>query len=269
MFYLLLIFAFALGAPIPALGQADYRNLDPGRPISIEDAQPIEFRAFEFQLGIPRYSRGEGGGGALSVEPELKWGFAKDWQAGVSGELIRLRDDGAARRFRETQIHFFYNLNQEGRALPAISFRPELTVGTGARGSEKPHGTLKGIMSKSVGTGRIHLNGAYTAGPTEGSDHGEGGASRYLYGIAFERTFPLAFVALLTGLSVQKPISAAPPEMIGDLGARLQLTPTWVLDVGIFTGLRNGPDFGWTVGLSHVFSFRSLFPTEGMKGERS
>ncbi len=40
-----------------AAAQADYRNIDPGRPIAVEDAQPIEFRAFEFQAGLPHFSR--------------------------------------------------------------------------------------------------------------------------------------------------------------------------------------------------------------------
>lgn len=259
MFHLLFIFVAVLGISTSAFGQADYRNLDPGRPIAIEDAYPLEFRALELQIGIPRYSREEGGK-ALSFEPELKWGFAKDWQFGISGENTTLRDGGTTNSFRDTQLHLFYNLNQESFTIPAIAFRPELTFPTGALGSENVHAALKAIVSKSIGMNRVHLNGSYTAGPTEATGRGGELVNRYFYGIAYERTFPIEFLALLADVYAVKPIAGGPTEVIADLGTRYQLTPFWVLDAGLFTGLREGPDFGFTVGLSYVFSFRGLFP---------
>ena len=57
---LLLLFLGLALAP-QARAQADYRNLAPGRPLAIEDAQPIEFRALEFELGVPRFTRERGG----------------------------------------------------------------------------------------------------------------------------------------------------------------------------------------------------------------
>lgn len=259
MLYLLSILTFILGLALPVFGQADYRNLDPGRPIAIEDAYPLEFRAFELQIGVPRYQR-EGGGHALSFEPEIKWGFAKDWQVGISGENTTLRDGRTTNSFRDTQLHLFYNLNQESFAIPAIAIRPELTLPTGALGSENVHAALKAMVSKSIGMNRIHLNGSYTAGPTEAPGRGGELLNRYLYGVAYERTLPIEFLTLLADVYAVKPISGGPAEVIADLGARYQLTPLWVLDAGIFTGLKEGPDFGFTVGLSYVFSFRGLFP---------
>jgi hypothetical protein len=266
MFYVLSIILTILGAAEFAFGQADYRNLDAGRPIAIEDAYPIEFRAFEFEIGIPRFSREEGHN-TLSFEPELKWGFAKDWQVGISGENTTLFNDRTMNSFRDTQIHALYNLNQESFMLPAIGFRPEMTFPTGGMGSENVHAALKGIISKSIGLNRIHVNGSYTIGPTENSGRGGELVNRYLYGAAYERTFPIEFLVLLADIYAVKPIDSASTEVIADLGARYQITPVWVLDAGLFTGIRKGPDFGFTVGLSYIFSFRGLFPTEGKKGE--
>ena len=91
--------------------------------------------------------------------------------------------------------------------------------------------------------------------------------NRYLYGIAYERTFPIEFLVLLADLYALKPIDGSSTKIIADLGTRLQLTPTWVLDGGIFTGaLKDGPDIGFTIGLSYVFSFRGLFPTQDGRG---
>lgn len=55
MLYPFAILFIFLGMAMPVFGQADYRNLDPGRPIAIEDAYPLEFRALELQFGIRRY----------------------------------------------------------------------------------------------------------------------------------------------------------------------------------------------------------------------
>lgn len=76
MFHLLFIFVAVLGINTSAFGQADYRNLDPGRPIAIEDAYPIEFRAVELQLGIPSVQPGRRGQGAF-VRAGIKVGVCK------------------------------------------------------------------------------------------------------------------------------------------------------------------------------------------------
>jgi len=268
MFYLLSIILSILGGATFVFGQADYRNLDPGRPIAIEDAYPLEFRAFEFQVGIPRYSR-EGGNHQISFEPELKWGFAKDWQFGISGENATVSNGHRTNSFRDTQLHLLYNLNQENFTLPAIAFRPEATVPTGAIGSENVHAALKAIASKSFGMNRVHFNASYAIGPTEAPGRGGDLVNRYFYGAAYERTFPIEFLTLLVDVYAVKPIQSATTEVIADFGTRYQFTPVWVLDAGVFAGLRKGPDFGFTVGLSYVFSFRKLFPTEGRKGGAS
>lgn len=262
MFYLSILFIL-LSLSGAAFGQADYRNLDPGRPIVIEDAQPIEFRAFEFQIGIPRYTDLRQGGYALSLDPELKWGFAKDWQAGLGGAYVVSHDGETKSGLNDTQLHLLYNFNQEGEHAPAVALRPELVLPTGAFGNDHLHASLKAIVSKTVGMNRVHLNGSYAVGPTEEAGRGADAVSRFLYGAAYERTFPITFAVLLADLYAARPIDGGPTEVVADLGGRLQLTPTWVLDAGLFRALRNeaGARYGFTVGFSTVFAFRRLFPT--------
>lgn len=257
----LLSFLILIAGVLPVWGQSDYRNLDPGRPIMIEDAQPIEFRAFELQLGIPRYSRNRDPGWELSFEPELKWGFGRDWEAGIAGEEAIVRDGGSAISFRDLQIHLFYNLNQEDEFLPAMAIRPELTFGAGGLGSEKMHGALKGIVSKTFGLNRVHLNGSLTFGEKERPGRGSDRLNRYLFGVAYERTLPLEFLVLLADLYAVGPIDGHRREIIYDLGTRIQVAPAWVVDAGLFQSLRaEHLDFGLTLGVSYVFSFRRIFP---------
>ena len=177
---LLLFLGLALAPEVRA--QADYRNIAPGRPIAIEDAQPIEFRALEFEFGVPRFTRERGGAWVLGFEPEFKAGIARDWEFGLSSEFVVARGEGnTVSTFRDTQLHLLYNFNQESRQWPAFSLRPELTIRSGALGSQHEHGALKAIVSKTFHRNRVHFNGSYTAGPTE--EEGRGGelVNRFLY----------------------------------------------------------------------------------------
>lgn len=251
----------------PASAQADYRNLDPGRPIAVEDAQPIEHRAFEAQFGIPRFSRERRGHWSFGFEPELKWGIAKDLQFGYSSEYVVAHDSGrTVLAARDRQIHLLYNFNQESRRWPAISIRPELAIRSGGLGSGREHGTLKAIVSKTAGLNRLHWNGSWTAGPTAAAGRGGESVNRYFYGAAYERMLPLKFFVLLADVYARKPIDHARTEVVFDLGTRMQLTPRWVLDAAISSGILRrsaGPDIGFTFGVSHTFSLRWLYPRSG------
>jgi len=248
----------------PAHAQADYRNLDAGRPIAVEDAQPLEFRAFEIQFGVPRFSRERRGHWLYALEPEFKWGILKNTQFGISSEFVVARDAGdTVSTFRDTQFHLLYNFNEETPRFPAIAIRPELTFPTGGLATGEVHGSLKLIASKTFGRNRLHFNGSWTAGPTAPPGRGGELVSRYFYGIAYEHTLPLKFLVLLADVNAHRPIDKSPTEVFFELGTRVQLRPGWVLDAGVFTGrLRpsTGPDFGFTFGLSRSFSFRGLFP---------
>ena len=254
-----------LAAPLVARAQADYRNLDPGRPIAVEDAQPVEYRALELQFGVPRFSRESRGHWLFGFEPEFKWGITPDTHIGVSSEFVVAHfDDNTVATFRDTQFHLHYNFNQESRAWPAIALRPELTIRSGALGSQHEHDALKLMLSKTLHHNRVHFNGSYTVGPTEAPGRGGELVNRFFYGAAYERTLPLKFMVLLADVYARKPIDGEKTQVVIEAGTRVQLTPTWVLDAGVNTGqLRPsaGPDIGFTVGLSYVFSFRGLYPT--------
>ncbi len=254
-----------LAVPVAARAQADYRNLDPGRPIAVEDAQPVEYRALELQFGVPRFSRESRGHWLFGFEPEFKWGIAPDLHIGVSSEFVVAHiDDDTVTTFRDTQFHLHYNFNQESRAWPAFAVRPELTIRSGALGSRHEHGALKLMLSKTLHHNRLHFNGSYTVGPTEAPGRGGELVNRFFYGAAYERTLPLKFMVLLADVYARKPIDGEKTQVVFEAGTRVQLTPAWVLDAGVNTGALRpsaGPDIGFTVGFSYVFSFRGLYPT--------
>ena len=253
-----------------AQAQADYRNLDPGRPIAVEDAQPIEYRAFETQNGVPRFSRQRRGQWTLGIDSDFKWGIYKDLQFGYSSENLVVAH-AAGRTVvtsRDRQVHLLYNFNQETRRWPAFAIRPELAIRSGGLGSRHEHGALKWIVTKTIGANRLHLNGSWTVGPTETPGRGGELVNRFFYSAAYERTLPLKFVVLLADVYARKPIDHSGTEVVLEVGTRVQLSPTWVVDAGVSTGALRpsaGPDIGFTFGLSHSFSLRWLYPPKGRK----
>ena len=60
-------------APLPA--QTDYYNTDAGRPLQIEDAHPVERRAFEIQAAPLRFERSGSGAYRWEIEPEVAYGI--------------------------------------------------------------------------------------------------------------------------------------------------------------------------------------------------
>ena len=257
----------ALLCPATGVAQSDYRNLDAGRPIAVEDAQPVEYRALESTWGIPRFLRERRGAWLVGAETEFKWGIYKDLQFGLASEYVIVREDGdTIVASRDKQAHLLWNFNAEGPRMPAIALRPSLSIRSGGLGSQHEHGALKLIMSKTIRRNRLHFNGAYTIGPTEAPGRGGELVNRYFYGAAYERTLPLKFMVLLAGVHVTKPIDHSKAEVVLEGGTRIQLTPNWVLDAGVSTGAvrDGGHDFGFTFGLSRSFSFRWLYP----KGDR-
>ncbi|MCG3113300.1 MAG: hypothetical protein MCM46_15905 [Candidatus Manganitrophus sp. SB1] len=62
MFYLLSLILSILGGTTLALGQAEYRNLDLRRPITIEATRPIELQLLESHAGNSSYRLKNAGG---------------------------------------------------------------------------------------------------------------------------------------------------------------------------------------------------------------
>lgn len=242
--------------------QIDYRNLDDHRPVSSEDAYPIERYAFE--LTAPYRYEAEAGGSKLHlVVPELAYGLLPNAEFGVEAPLAAVdlgpdTDWGLA----GLRVFGFYNFNTEGRVLPALSIRSDLSFPVGSLAGESTHLTLKGIATRTWGRTRFHLNVARSFG-NDGDLAAAEPVERWAYSLAADRTFFRQSVVLIGEVAASEAIAGAPTEVNASLGARYQWAPTLVLDLGTTRRLRDdiGPDFAFTLGLSHAFAFRGLMPT--------
>ena len=249
----------ALGTALahrPLHAQIDYRNLDEGRPVRTEDAYPVERYAFELVLPY-RHENAADGGRSHVFAPELAYGLLLDFMVGAKVPLVALDEgDVSVRGLGAPRLFGLYNFNTEAVDFPALSLRADVDLPAGDLGGDAVRVGVTGIVTRSWGRTRAHLNGTVGLGPDADGVGAAHGVPEWSASLAVDRTLLRRSLLLIGDLGVRRSTAAAPTEVSAALGARLQLTPTIVLDAGLERRLtrRAGADLGVTVGLSHAFS---------------
>lgn len=245
----------------PAAAQTDYYNTDKGRPVRVEDAYPVERHAFELQIAPLRLERAAGGVYNWEVAPEVAWGVLPRTQLELAFPLAHV-DAGAAGKasgLAGIELSALYNLNNETRTLPALAIAADVLLPVGGLGPDRAYPTLKGIATRTFSRARFHANAEYTLGP-DADEVGE--ASRWMAGIAVDRTFPIRSILVTADLFAEQALD--PEESLSwtaEAGLRYQTSPQFNVDLGI--GRRfAGDEQGWsfTVGVAHAFALRTLLP---------
>jgi hypothetical protein len=229
-----------------AAAQHDYRNLDRGRPLSTEDAYPVEAGALEVMLpwSVERAARGS----AVVLEPEVTWGILRNAMIGVGAPIV-LGDDGGLAGLRPFA---FYNFNTEGM-IPGVAARLDVTTPVGALGGEQPIGMLTLILTRSWGTTRLHANGGLAIGRANGplEDH----PPNESVSVGIDHTLWRRSMVVMA--DVQRNSVDDASWWVVAAGMRVQATPTTVLDVGVQRRLsRIGPDLQVTAGFTRALSLR-------------
>jgi hypothetical protein len=259
---LLAIAAAAAAGARPLAAQIDYRNLDEGRPVRTEDAYPVERHAFELVLPY-EYENEPGGGRSHLVVPELAWGFRPNAMAGVKLPFAALDESATAGTepgFGGPRLFGLYNFNTESRHLPALALRADAALPFGDLAGDAVRVGLTGIATRSWGRTRAHLNGTIGLGSDAGMPAVHG-VPEWAASLAVDRTLLRRSLLLVGELGARQSVAAAPTEVTAALGARMQLTPTFVVDAGVERRLgAAGPDLGLTVGLTHAFALPGLVP---------
>ncbi len=269
----LLVLSF-MTPPALALAQTDYYNTDRNRPIRIEDAYATERYAFDAHLAPLRLERSSAGVYSWGIDPELAYGIFPRTQLEL-GVPIAYTDLGTAKRragVAGIDLSVLYNLNIETRTLPALGVRVSTLFPVGNLGPDKAYPSIQGMLTRTYGWARFHLNGEYTIGaePTTTNavtspqqiDAGAVELSRWLGGVAVDRTMPLRSMLVTGEVYARQPIDAvAPLEWNVGAGLRYQLGPLFALDAGLGKRL-TGDDQSWyvTFGLARVFGLSFLMP---------
>jgi len=257
-------------APVSLLAQTDYYNTDSGRPITVEDAYATERYAFELQLAPLRLERANGGLYTWGIEPEIAYGLLPRTHVEIGVPIVYL-DRGLAGKTvgaAGLDISVLHNLNAE-TAIPALGIAGELLLPLGGLAPENAYFSAKGIATRTFTWARFHFNGRYTFGHTPATpvlgSMSEGGAaeiSRWLLGLAVDRTFPLTSMLVTAESFVSQPIQeGGEAEWNVGAGIRYQTSPHLAFDGGLGKRI-TGDDQGWfvTFGLARAFAIRSLLP---------
>lgn len=271
-FFATLVFVAALTRGVPLAAQTDYYNTDAGRPVQIEDAYATERYAFETKLAPVRLERLHGGTYNWAIEPELAYGLFPRTHIEV-GLPIAHADLGNGRTRSGVagfDLSLFHNLNAETATLPALGLRADVLLPVGSLAPDRTYASIKGIATRTFSWMRFHLNGQYTFGSWAANDAagattpspGAIEVSRWLAGIAADKTMPLRALLVTADFYARQPIvEAADVDYNLGAGIRYQVNQRWAIDGGI--GRRvNGPEQGWfaTFGTAYAFAIRSLIP---------
>lgn len=264
------LFAFVI--PTAASAQTDYYNTDSRRPITIEDAYATERYAFELQLAPLRLDRLRGGVYNWGVEPELAYGILPRTHIELGFPLV-YADLGASRRrvgLAGMEFSLLHNLNVETRTLPAFGLVGDVLAPVGGLGPDKAYASAKAIATRTLGSARFHLNGQYTFGSTpapnavgtSGAGIGAVELTRWLGGLAVDKTFPLNATLITAEVFARQPLhSDEDVEWNAGAGVRYQLNQYFAVDAGVGKRL-TGADQSWfvTFGLARAFAIRALMP---------
>ena len=142
----------------PAHAQAEYRNLDAGFPVRVEDATVTERYAFDLDLANIRIDALSANRKRLQLEPRFSYGvlpYAEVWLRVAA----YYRERAITPRKGIAGIGFggMYQWSFESLHLPAVAFASEAFFPTGPA-ALPPAYSFKTLLTKSLSGMRIHLN---------------------------------------------------------------------------------------------------------------
>ena len=266
--------ALCIGCVVPATSsaQVDFYNTDAGRPLRIADAYTIEHRSVEFQAAPIRVERSRGGVYAWGAEPRLEYGILPRTQIEIGLPFVVSDASGLGRTtagIAGIDLSILHNLNVE-TSIPALAVGVDALLPAGPFGPARTYVSALGIITRSfpsLGAVRVHANAQYTFGSngSGGSGSSVGGPqaqdlSRWLAGLAVDRTFPLRSTLISAEVYARRPIALGrATEVSAGAGVRRQITPRWALDAGIGRRI-TGDEQAWygTGGMAIAFGLRSL-----------
>ena len=232
-------------------------NLEPERPITVEDATPIPYRAIS--AGVDwTYNVRRGGLNDQGPGWSLLYGATRSLEVGAAQRYVTRPGRNALRGISsgDLEIHALYAVLDETAQRPAIAARVGLAFPTGldSRGTDLQLGAL---VTRSFDSLRLHGNFRWTrlgdTIPTERSDRLEAGLAVDFLASGPGRTDTL----ILGDVTVR-----TSPVILGDaivnieLGVRHRIGVQTIVFGGVGSEISDQPDRPrvlFRAGISHVF----------------
>ena len=239
-----------------AVWALDHDNLDPNRPIQMEDAYAIPKGEIGVESGVRWNDRREGRTG-VTFQPQIIYGAFRNTQIEIQGDLFTdPRSVVGANKSGDLHLGVLYNFNTETLTLPAFAVRMEADLPTGVR-SKGLDSQFTGIMTRSFGRLRVHLNAGYTVlGAPQSQERS--GTYRVIAAVSYPIGYPYRFreTLIVDAYSRQSDVVGQPNHTGLEVGLRHQLSSRIVLDGGLgteFAGPSDRSVFTGTVGVSVGF----------------
>ncbi|MBA2252855.1 MAG: hypothetical protein H0W13_09160 [Nitrospirales bacterium] len=234
----------------------DHDNLDPNRPIQIEDAYVIPKGEIGLEGGLVFNDRRQGTS-RFGFQPQIIYGaFANTQIEIMTNVLTDPRSVVGSEKSGDLRVAALYNFNTETLSLPAFAGRVEVGLPTGVN-SQGVNTEVDGVMTRTFGQWRAHVNAGYTVlGSSQGQERH--GAYRVVAAVSYPLGYPTRFrETLIVDVFTRQSdlVGQRNPTGLG-LGIRHQLSPRVVLDAGVGSELIGPADrslFFSTVGLSLGF----------------
>ncbi len=240
-------------APLFAL---DHDNLDPNRPIGMEDAYAIPKGEIGLEGGV-RFNDRREGRTSVTFQPQIIYGAFANTQIEIQGDLFTdPRSLVGANKSGDLHLGVLYNFNTETLNLPALAVRVEADLPTGVN-SKGVDTQLTGILTRSFGRLRVHLNAGYTViGSPQGQERP--GAYRAVAAVSYPLGYPTSFrdTLIASVYTRQSDLRGRQNHTGVEIGIRHQLTSRVVLDGGLgteFVGPADRAALLGTVGVSVGF----------------
>jgi len=256
-----LVAALAVSAAGALDAQTDFYNTSPGRPLRVEDAVPVEYRAVELNVAPLRLDVMREDTRFWSLHPEATIGILPRTQLQFAMPIGYVDAPTTSTvGVAGLDVSVLHALNME-TSIPALAVSGDISLPVGPLGGTATYGTLKGIMTRTLPWARFHGNAQFTAGPSTSSDDPATSAanegrdlSRWLAGIAVDKTFALHSLLVTAESFAEQPISnGASVAWSAGAGLRYQLDPRWTMDAGI--GRRfSGDDPAWYVTFGSAYA---------------
>lgn len=249
--------AILLWLVVPTVAWAlDHDNLDPNRPIAIEDAYVVPKGEIGVEGGVLFNDRKQGDS-RLVFQPQLIIGAFDNTQLELSSDVSTdprsvVGDDKSG----NLTVGALYNFNTETVNLPAFAVRTQLGFPTGvnAKGVDT---ALTGVMTRSYGRWRTHLNIGYTfLGSPQGQERS--GTYRVVAAVSYPLGYPMSFRdTIIANVFTRQSdlVGQRNPTGMG-IGLRHQVSSRVVFDAGLgteFIGPSDRSVFFSTIGLSVGF----------------
>ncbi|MBU6432182.1 MAG: transporter [Nitrospirae bacterium] len=241
----------------PATGFAlDHDNLDPNRPIGMEDAYVIPKGEIGLEGGVGFNDRREGRT-RVTFQPQIIYGAFYNTQIEIQGDLFTEPNTlVGANKSGDLHLGLLYNFNTETLNLPALAVRVEANLPTGVN-SQGVDTQVTGILTRSFGRLRAHLNAGYTVlGSPQGQERP--GAYRAVAAVSYPLGYPTSFrdTLIASVYTRQSDLREQRNNTGVEIGIRHQLTSRVVVDAGLgteFVGPTDRAALLGTVGLSVGF----------------